>query len=66
MQWTPLKLGERMNRYCASYSCIQQPAIKFEAGGVESVYCAECAEKIKKVIASASASNEASAPAPQR
>jgi hypothetical protein len=48
--WTPLKLGQCMNRHCASEGCGQQPTERFESGDVGSDYCAECADKIKAHI----------------
>jgi hypothetical protein len=48
--WRWLKLGERMNRRCASEGCPQVPVEHYEHDGVGSDYCMHCADRIKAQI----------------
>lgn len=56
-QWFDIPIEHRAGRECAG--CREEAAAVFEAGGIGSDYCAECAEKVKQVLVEVNTPNEA-------
>lgn len=59
MRWYDIPTEHRADRRCASDGCMGQPVARFEAWGIGSDYCADCAKQVEKVVERASAPDEA-------
>jgi hypothetical protein len=48
-RWFDIPVEHRADRRCVTKGCDAQPVARFEASGVGSDYCAECADRIERM-----------------